>query len=276
MHLTKMNPSGGLAKSGLRLMICPVAAAAWLCCAISAFAQSPTSPSQVGAERKNASQAQVQELPEVNVIADAVTRADSQAYTPVKRANVTRTGLDAKQTPYTVETVDTQSHREHARQDLGSMLEGVAGVDASHMAWADTISIRGFSAGTSDIYRDGVRTGGSFRRSTANVERVEILKGPASVLYGRSQGGGVINMVSKKANFDAHSTASVRAGSWEGFGVGLDFNRVFSDQLAVRLNADYDQGNSFRQRIRHRSKLISPSVIWRSTDRRLQWEGQYT
>jgi hypothetical protein len=51
-------------------------------------------------------------------------------------------------------------------------------------------------ADAGDTYRDGVREGGQVRGSTANVERIEILKGPSSVLYGRSAGGGVINLIS--------------------------------------------------------------------------------
>ncbi len=63
-----------------------------------------------------------------------------------------------------------------------------------------------FLPDSGDIYRDGIRESGQVRRSTANIERIEILKGPASVLYGRSAGGGVVNMVSKYANFDSKSS----------------------------------------------------------------------
>ncbi|WP_172425119.1 TonB-dependent receptor [Vandammella animalimorsus] len=218
-----------------------------------------------------------EELPAVEITgSSAVPQADTQAYVRPQRASVSRADIDAKDTPFTIETVDMQANREHGYQDLGQMLEGVAGVDAGYGAWYDSILIRGFDADMGDIYRDGIRTGGNFRRSTSNVERIEILKGPASVLYGRSQGGGVVNMVSKKASFDAHSSASLRAGSWGRRGAALDFNRVIGEQLAVRLNADFDRGHSFRPLIKNRNKLLSPSVLWRSTDRRLQWEGQYT
>ena len=71
----------------------------------------------------------------------------------------------------------------------------------------ESIFLRGFQADASDIYRDGVRESGQVRRSTANIERVEILKGPSSVLYGRTNGGGVINMVSKYANSNKAATS---------------------------------------------------------------------
>ena len=82
------------------------------------------------------------------------------------------------------------------------MLQGTPGVSTSYDMRGDGITIRGFGADTGDIYRDGIRESGQVRRSTANIERIEILKGPASVLYGRSAGG-VVNMVSKFANFDS-------------------------------------------------------------------------
>ena len=146
-------------------------------------------------------------------ITDTAAPVDAQGFAPRRHVSVTRNGVDARDTPFTIETVQMQDKRERGYQDLGQMLEGVAGVDAGYGAWYDSIFIRGFEADLGDIYRDGVRSGGNFRRSTSNVERIEVLKGPASALYGRSQGGGVINLVSKKANFDSPSAAHLRAGT---------------------------------------------------------------
>lgn len=58
------------------------------------------------------------------------------------------------------------------------MLQGTPGVSTSYDMRGDGITIRGFGADTGDIYRDGIRESGQVRRSTANIERIEILKGP--------------------------------------------------------------------------------------------------
>lgn len=120
------------------------------------------------------------------------------------------------------------------------MLQGTPGVSTSYDMRGDGINLRGFNADTGDIYRDGIRESGQVRRSTANIERIEILKGPASVLYGRSSGGGVINMVSKFANFDSKSSVGMYAGSYDNYGSTVDLNQIISDNLAVRLTGSME------------------------------------
>lgn len=95
-----------------------------------------------------------------------------------------------------------------------------------------------------------VRASGQVRQSTANIERIEILKGPASVLYGRGSGGGIINMISKQANFDSPSTLSLRGGSWDKYGGMIDVNHVLSDELAVRMTIDHQSDKGFRKGIK--------------------------
>lgn len=211
---------------------------------------------------------------------DTVTVRDSRVapkgYAAEAQPSVLRGNVSAKETPHTVETVDVDERKNYGQQDLAAFLEGNAGVDTSYLAWSDIIYMRGFSVTAGDIYRDGVRNGGTFRRTVGNIERIEVLKGPASVLYGRSQGGGVINMVSKKAHFSNAATAGLRAGSWRRYGASLDVNRVLSPQWAVRVNTDIENGHSFRPRINTKGRLFAPSLAFASETGRLKWEAGYT
>lgn len=197
-------------------------------------------------------------------------------YNRYNRANITRSEVAVKDIPQTIETINVQKNKLYGTNDLSSIVEGNAGIDATYDMRGESINIRGFSADASDIYLDGVRASGQVRRSTANVERVEILKGPASVLFGRSRGGGVINMVSKKANFTPRTTVNARVGSWDRAGASIDSNQVFNNNTAMRLTADYEKGDSFRSGIEYKNKMVSPSILWRSDDKKLRWEGQYT
>ena len=124
------------------------------------------------------------------IVIEAMAEGDPiKTYVDYKQANVTRNGLDKKDIPQTVDTIDVSKYKLYGANDLSVMLQGTPGVSTSYDMRGDGIMLRGFSADTGDIYRDGVRESGQVRRSTANVERIEILKGPASVLYGRSGGG---------------------------------------------------------------------------------------
>ena len=187
----------------------------------------------------------------------------------------TKTYLSPKDIPQTIDTLEVNKYKSYGINDLATMLDGVPGVNTNYDMRGEGIYIRGFAADSGDIYRDGVRESGQVRRSTANVERIEILKGPASVLYGRSAGGGIVNLVSKQARFDAKSSITLRGGSWDNVGGTIDINRVLNEHVAVRLTADREQADSFRSGIRNRNEMISPSIL---VDSRTgwRWTGQYT
>ncbi|MFV5659849.1 TonB-dependent receptor [Acinetobacter pittii] len=199
-----------------------------------------------------------------------------KSYIDYDKANVTRNGLDKKDIPQTVDTIDVQKYKIYGSNDLSVMLQGTPGVSTSYDMRGDGITIRGFGADTGDIYRDGIRESGQVRRSTANIERIEILKGPASVLYGRSAGGGVVNMVSKFANFDSKSSVGAYAGSYDNYGTTADINQVLNDNLAVRLTGEYGESGSFRSGIENKIEMFSPSFTYKNDDGTLTWTTQYT
>lgn len=199
-----------------------------------------------------------------------------KSYVDYDEANVTRNGLKKKDIPQTIDTIDVQKYKIYGSNDLSVMLQGTPGVSTSYDTRGDGITLRGFSADSGDIYRDGVRESGQVRRSTANVERIEILKGPASVLYGRSAGGGVINMVSKYANFDSKSSVGTYVGSYDNYGATADINQVVNDNWAVRLTGEYGEADSFRSGIDSKIEMISPSFTYKNDDKTLTWTTQYT
>lgn len=199
-----------------------------------------------------------------------------KSYIDYDKANVTRNGLDKKDIPQTVDTIDVQKYKIYGSNDLSVMLQGTPGVSTSYDMRGDGITIRGFGADTGDIYRDGIRESGQVRRSTANIERIEILKGPASVLYGRSAGGGVVNMVSKFANFDSKSSVGAYAGSYDNYGTTADINQVINDNLAIRLTGEYGESGSFRSGIENKIEMFSPSFTYKNDDGTLTWTTQYT
>lgn len=211
------------------------------------------------------------------IVIEAMADGDPiKTYVDYKQANVTRNGLDKKDIPQTVDTIDVSKYKLYGANDLSVMLQGTPGVSTSYDTRNDGISIRGFNADTNDIYRDGIRESGQFRRSTANVERIEILKGPASVLYGRSSGGGVINMVTKVANFDSKSSVGAYVGSYDNVGGIIDINKALNDNWAVRLVGEKSDTNSFRSAIGFNQEMLSPSITYRSDDEKLLWTTEFT
>ncbi|WP_406623869.1 TonB-dependent receptor [Acidovorax sp. SDU_ACID1] len=217
-------------------------------------------------------QHQQQTLPAVQVTGD---QYDADDVRPEGVTTATKTYMAPKDIPQAIDTLEVNKYKSYGINDLSVMLDGVPGVNTNYDMRGEGVYIRGFQADSGDIYRDGVRESGQVRRSTANVERIEILKGPGAVLYGRGSGGGVINLVSKQARFDAKSSVTLRAGSWDNYGGTIDINRVVNNHVAVRLTADREQAHSFRSGIRNRNEMISPSILV-DTRTGLRWTGQYT
>lgn len=213
-----------------------------------------------------------QTLPAVQVTGD---QYDADDVRPEGVTTATKTYMAPKDIPQAIDTLEVNKYKSYGINDLSVMLDGVPGVNTNYDMRGEGVYIRGFQADSGDIYRDGVRESGQVRRSTANVERIEILKGPGAVLYGRGSGGGVINLVSKQARFDAKSSVTLRAGSWDNYGGTIDINRVVNNHVAVRLTADREQAHSFRSGIRNRNEMISPSILV-DTRTGLRWTGQYT
>ena len=213
-------------------------------------------------------------LPTIHVEAQADTSI-LKGYINYDEAAVTRNNQLIKETPQSIDTLNIQKNKNYGTNDLSSILEGNAGINAAYDMRGESLFLRGFQADANDIYRDGVRESGQVRRSTANIERVEILKGPASILYGRTSGGGVINMVSKYANFKQNRNIGVTYGSWAARSANIDINQVLNDKVALRLSAEIGAANSFRSGIDSKNVMLSPSITVK-LDNGLKWTGQYT
>ncbi|MGE8357298.1 MAG: TonB-dependent receptor, partial [Microvirgula sp.] len=186
----------------------------------------------------------------------------------------TRTRTPARYIPQAIDAVAVKNLDAYGQTDLSQALTGVPGVDASGDTRFDSVSIRGFSA-ANDLYLDGFRDDMQYSRDLGNIERVEVLKGPAAVLYGRGSSGGIVNRVSKKPQPGLPSSVSARVGSEGLWRLQADLNGSLSDDITVRLNAAQEESDSFRGDALHsRRQLFAPSLNWRLTPA-LNWLVQY-
>ena len=125
----------------------------------------------------------------------------------------------------------------------------------------DNITIRGYSV-VGDIYLDGIRDVAQYNRETFGLTQIEVLRGSASMLFGRGSTGGVINQVSKTPNLvDRYSTA-LTLGSFNFKRVVLDANKVVGENAAIRLAAMGTDTDSFRNTVHQHREGLAPSVSW--------------
>ncbi len=134
-------------------------------------------------------------LPAVTVTAD---QADSGAgYNPLASSSATKGVAPLRDIPQTVNVVGPELMADQGARSLADALANVPGVTLNMGdGQRDQFAIRGFTA-IGDVFLDGVRDDALYFRDLSNTERIEVIKGPAAVLYGRGSSGGIINRVSK-------------------------------------------------------------------------------
>jgi len=123
----------------------------------------------------------------------------------------------------------------------------------------DNINLRGFSART-DVYLDGFRDRGQYTRDTFYLDRVEVLKGPASMLFGRGSTGGVINQVSKQPSLTPSAEVSATVGTDDYYRATADLNQPLGAQSAVRIAAMGQTQHSTRDFIQTEGHGVAPSL----------------
>lgn len=211
-------------------------------------------------------------LPETSVTADSTREEDNPRVKDVTTA--TRTSTPARYVPQAIDSVKTRNVLDYGSSNLGKALEGIPNVSSGADTRFDSLRIRGFDA-SNDFYLDGVRDDSQYTRDLHNIERVEVLKGPAAVLYGRGSQGGIVNRVSKAPEHGRRSTIEAQGGSQDLRSLYADLSADPSDTLSLRLNLGNEDKNSFRDGIdgNHR-QLFAPSMSWQITPE-LNWLVQY-
>ncbi|WP_288129316.1 TonB-dependent siderophore receptor [Microbulbifer sp.] len=134
----------------------------------------------------------------------------------------------------------------------------------------DTFAIRGFAGDEtmpSGYLVNGFSAGRGYsgRRDISNIERIEIMKGPGSALYGRGEPGGTINLVTKKPQFESAGYIQTSLGSFDSHRVEGDYTDALSDNIAFRINGAYENADGYRN-TDPRKYALSPSVLVNLSD----------
>ncbi|WP_294320568.1 TonB-dependent siderophore receptor [uncultured Sphingomonas sp.] len=187
--------------------------------------------------------------------------AGDYGYVPQDSA-IAKTPAPLRDLPQSVAVVGEAVLRDQRALSLQDALKNVAGVGfSSGDGQRDQVTIRGFSA-IADQYVDGFRDDGLYFRDLSNVERIEVVKGPAAVLYGRGSSGGLINRVTKKPDGDVTS-AALTGGSFGNVRGEFDIGRLDTDSgVGVRVTGAYQDSDSFREQGLLRRTAIAPSFVF--------------
>src|SRR4029450_921254 len=123
----------------------------------------------------------------------------------------------------------------------------------------DTIVLRGNSS-TADFFVDGVRDDVQYFRDFYNVDRVEVLKGPNAMIFGRGGGGGIVNRVIKRSAPSSFNEFDLSGDSEGGVRLTADVNQPINQAVGIRVNGLYENGDSFRRHVDLERYGVNPTV----------------
>ena len=162
-------------------------------------------------------------------------------------SSATKTWTPLRDTPQSISVVTKEQIRDQSFQSITDVVNYIPGITA-HQGEnnRDQLIIRGNST-SADFFLDGVRDDVQYYRDLYNVDRVEALKGPNAMIFGRGGGGGVINRVTKEAGFSSLREITLQGGSFRNRRGTVDFDQPFNDRVAFRINGLYENSDSFRR-----------------------------
>lgn len=182
----------------------------------------------------------------------------------------TKTSLPLRELPQSVRVISRQAIDDLGAVRLDDALDYVGGISRQNNfggLW-DNIAIRGLAGNENTgmaMLLNGFAANRGFNapRDTANLERIEFLKGPAAALYGASEPGGTLNLVSKKPQWSSGHSAEFYAGSYDFHRAALDSTGPLGESLAYRLNIAVEDRGSFRDEVNVKRSVFAPAFTWR-------------
>ncbi|MBH0078958.1 TonB-dependent receptor [Pseudoalteromonas sp. NZS11] len=174
----------------------------------------------------------------------------------------TKSDMSLMETPAPVVIIDRELIESQGVDSLQDLVRNVSGLTqaGNNYGIGDNLVIRGLDANyTYDGMYGGAGLGNTFNptRSLTNVESVEVLKGPATGLYGIGSAGGVINLIEKKPEFEEKHKVSAELGQWDSYSLSFDSTNAITDDLAYRVMAKTASSDGFRDLKEDRDEIYT-------------------
>ncbi len=189
-------------------------------------------------------------------------RARDENYKADRSRIGTKTDTALQDVPQSLTVVTSEQILDQQMTSIGEVVRYVPGV-SSHQGEnnRDQVVFRGNSS-SADFFLNGVRDDVQYYRDLYNLDRVEVLRGPNAMMFGRGGGGGVINRASKEADFSPLRELTLQGGSFDFKRASLDLDQPLSPHVAVRLNSVDEDSGSFRAFVTRQRQGLNPTLTF--------------
>lgn len=193
-------------------------------------------------------------------VSTAVTVTASEGYVTPIISSATKTLTPLRDVPQSITVVTQEQIKDQMMTSVGDLVRYVPGITATQGENnRDQLNIRGNST-SADFFLNGARDDVQYYRDFYNLDRVEALKGPNAMIFGRGGAGGVINRVTKEAGFTPLREITLNGGSFADRRAAIDLDQPLNDVFAFRFNGMYDNSDSFRNFVGLERYGINPTM----------------
>jgi catecholate siderophore receptor len=192
-----------------------------------------------------------------------IVKGERERYGVRRVTSATKTETPLQDVPQAVSVITAEQIDDQGLRSISDVLRYVPGAAVtSGEGHRDAIILRGNNS-TADFFVDGIRDDVQYYRGLYNLDRIEVLKGPNAMIFGRGGGGGVVNRVTKRPDergqFVQTALAPNSLGAWYG---QADLNSPFGEAFAGRLNGVYEEFDSFRDHVDGHRLGLNPTLAW--------------
>ena len=199
-----------------------------------------------------------------------ISETEDEGYVIRHSMTGTKTDTPVIETPMSVQSISSQLIDDQAAASSLEALMNVSGVQSQQGTFYDQFQIRGFGSGYGVTYRDGLQLEGIAEAvNMAFAEKIEVVKGPVSMLYGRVEPGGFVNVVTKKPQGEFTARVQQRVGSWDEWHTTADVTGAIDQQKvwSFRVIGDYDKGDYFFDYGHYNKKAALGALAFAPSDR---------
>lgn len=184
-----------------------------------------------------------------------------------KTVNIGKIDIKPMDLPQSVMTLDKELLEQQQTLRVSDALKNMNGVYqmGATGGYQEEIAGRGFTFGSSNTFKNGVRFNNAAMPEMSALERLEVMKGSAAILFGNVAAGGILNLVTKKPIFERGGEVTMRLGSYDFYKPSIDVYGSLNAKktMAFRVNTTYEKSRSFRDVVSAERFYVNPSLLFK-------------
>tara|TARA_R110000796_G_scaffold35017_3_gene90185 strand:- start:171372 stop:173732 length:2361 start_codon:yes stop_codon:yes gene_type:complete len=198
-----------------------------------------------------------------------------------KTPNAAKAGIKTLDLPQSAVVISQKTLENQQVNSISDILKNTNGVyiKGTTGGYQEEIAARGYSLGSNNTFKNGVRYFSGMMTETSGIESMEVLKGSAAILFGNVEAGGVINIITKKPRFNFGGKVALTIGSFNLIKPTFDVYGAIGEakKVAYRFNGSYSSADSFRKYVSSETTYFNPSFLFKlSSKTNLLVEADYT